>query len=124
MRKALVGVLALLGAMGVGLAGLAMGNGALSVGEAAMMVSPQTIVTAKVASVTVHTNISADEVASGTVALEGVSALSVWADDCGHLAARFAVADLGLAAGEATLTLTGDYVAGGGFSATDEVRVK
>jgi hypothetical protein len=113
--------------MGLGISGLAFGNSAVKGDEPAMMVSPQTIVLAKVDTVTVHTNIPATTVAGETVTLDGAAALAVWADDLGHLAARFAVADLGLEPAPAVvLTLSGAYIdpAAGTFSAQDTVRVK
>ena len=125
MKKSLVAVVALASLAGLLLGSIAIGNGALDPGEPAIMISPQMIVLAKISGVTVHSNIPARSVATGTVALDGVSPVAVWADDRGHLAARFAVADLGLAPGEATLTLTGDYIEpGASFAAADDVRVK
>ena len=124
----LVGLCAL---MGLGLSGLAFGNSAVKGDAPAMMVSPQTIVLAKIGAVTVHTNIPAATVAGETVTLDGASALAVWADDLGHLAARFAVADLGLEPTDAVeLTLAGTLVDPetgepvGTFEAKDTVRVK
>ena len=83
------------------------------------MVSPSTIVLAKVDTVTVHTNIPAAGVDPESLDLNGATPTDVYADNLGHLAAKFAVADLGLEAGETTLTLSGD-----GFAASDVVRVK
>ena len=105
---------------------VALGNMAVKGDDPAMMVSPQTIVLAKVAGVTVHTNIPEGLVAPGSVTLNGVAPLAVWADDCGHLAARFAVGDLALSPGNVVLTLQGAYAGddAGNFSADDEVRVK
>ena len=103
----------------------ALGNGAVRGDEPAMMVSPQTIMLAKVSAVAVHTNVPAADVAPASLTLDGVAATEVWADDCGHVAARFAVADLDLAPADAVeLTLAGAYADGGGFTATDVVRVK
>ena len=124
MKKHLMVLFSLCAVIGLGLASSTFGNGAVDGDEPGMMVSPQTIVLAKVASVTVHTNIPAGSVDSRTVTLDGVSAVSVWVDDCGHIVARFAVAELGLEPGEVTLTLCGDYAAGGSFVATDVVKVK
>ncbi len=90
------------------------------------MVSPHTIVLAKVAGVTVHTNIPIGSVVPGSVTLDGATPLAVWQDDCGHLAARFAIADLELSPGDAVLTLEG-LLAGDPvvpFSAEDAVQVK
>ena len=113
--------------MGFGMSGLAFGNSAVKGDDPAMMVSPQTIVLAKISAVTVHTNIPAAAVVGESVTLEGAAVVAVWADDCGHLAARFAVADLGLEPARAvTLTLSGAYADpdAGAFAAQDTVRVK
>jgi hypothetical protein len=77
-----------------------------------------------VSDITVHTNIPLSTVAAGTVKLNGVAASGVWADTLGHLVARFRVADLRLAPGVATLTLTGLFRDGAGFAADDVVTVK
>ena len=125
MKKSLVAVVGLGSLAALLLASIAIGNGALDPGEPAIMISPQMIVLAKISGVTVHSNIPAGLVATRTVALEGVAPVAVWSDDRGHLAARFALADLGLSPGEATLTLTGDYTEpGASFAASDDVRVK
>ena len=124
MKKILVATVVLCALIGLGLGEATRGNGGVRGDQPGMMVSPQMIVLAKVTAVTVHTNIPEASVADGTVTLNGVAPLDVWADDCGDLVARFAVADLGLVPGEVTLTLSGDYAAGGTFTATDLVRVK
>ena len=123
----LVLALALCGILGLGLAGIAMANGALDGNVPAMMVSPSTIVLAKVATVTVHTNIPIGTVVPGSLDLDGATPTSVYADNLGHIAAKFQVADLGLEPGRATLMLSGDYTqssGGGSFSPTDVVMVK
>jgi hypothetical protein len=125
MKKTLLSAGVVCVALALGLAGVALGNSGVKGEEPAMMVSPQTIVLAKVDSVTVHTNILASSVASGSVALNDVAPLSVWADDCGHIAARFSVDALALESDEAvTMTLTGAYDDDETFSAVDIVRVK
>lgn len=127
MRKALSVSVALCVLVGLGVGSIAFGNMAVKGDDPAMMVSPKTIVLGKVSAITVHTNIPAAAVVSSTVTLNGVAPVgSVWADDLGHLAARFAVADLGLEPGEATLTLCGTYIgeAGETFTAENVVRVK
>jgi hypothetical protein len=112
-------------------AGLMFGSMALgskAVTGGAMKVSPHTIVLGKVDTVTVHTGIAYDTVQEGTVTLEGAPANDVWADDCGDLAARWAVDDV--LDGEydpftsVELTLKASYEDGGTFEATDTVRVK
>ena len=126
MKKVLVVTCVVCALIGVGIGNLALGNSAVKGDEPAMMVSPSTIVLAKVGAVTVHTNIPEGTVAPGTVTLDGVAPILTWADDCGHLAARFAVADLALQPGRVTLTLCGTYVGDDAdtFAAEDVVRVK
>ena len=129
MKKALVVVGILCVLVGLGVSRVAFGNGAFDGEEAAMMVSPHTIVLAKIGAVTVHTNIPAGSVVWNSVELNGVAAAGVWADDCGDLVARFIVADLNLTADKAvTMTLTGTYDNDADppvtFSAKDVVRVK
>ena len=125
MKKALTATAILCILIGLGLGSAALGNGGVKGDQPGMMVSPQTIVLAKVSAVTVHTNIPFVSVVPGTLTLDGFAPVAVWADDCGHIAARFAVADLGLEPGEVTLTLCGNYAfSGETFAATDMVRVK
>ena len=126
MRKMLFAVLAVCCMIGLMSARVAMGNGALrDSSEDAIMVSPATIVLDKVSEVTVHTNVPAGLVDSADIDLNGVEPVEVWADNCGDLVARFAVADLELAPGEVELTLTALYADGtGAFSAMDAVTVK
>lgn len=109
----------------LGCAAAVMGNGALAGDEQeAIMASPQTVVLAKVDSLTVHTNIPAVAVDADTVALNGVPASGIGIDNLGHLVARFALADLALQRGQATVTLTGLYDDGDEFAASDIVTVK
>jgi len=124
MKKSVFGVLVLCGVFSIGLAGIAMGNSAVGGEEPAMMVSPSTIVLAKVSTLTVHTNIPASTVVPGSLDLDGAAPTSVGIDNCGHIVAKFAIADLALEAGEATLTLSGSLTDGSDFSATDVVTVK
>lgn len=113
----------LCGVLAVGLAGVAAANKAVDENGPAIMASPSTIVAAKVDTVTVHTNIPAATVEPGSLALNGIAPTGVGVDNCGHVVARFAVADLELEPGEAVLTLTG--IAGGApFIASDVVTVK
>jgi hypothetical protein len=122
MNRILVGIV---GLVIIGLAGIAAANKAVDSLDPAMMVSPSTIVLDKVFTITVHTNIPFREVVPESIALDNAEPTSLFADDCGHLVAKFEVADLELAPGEVnTLTLGGDYEEGGSFSATDQVRVK
>ena len=125
MRKILFAVLAVCGMVGLMSAGVAMGNGALrESSEDAIMVSPATIVLDKVSEATVHTNVPANLEGLLEIDLNGVEPVEVWADDCGDLVARFAVADLELAPGKVELTLTAVWEDGSGFSAMDAVTVK
>ncbi len=124
MKKTLLGVVALCGLLGIGLAGMAMANGALEGDDAAIMVSPSTIVLAKVDTVSVHTNIPAGSVEAGSLDLNGAAPTDVYVDNLGHIAAKFAVVDLDLEPGRVTLTLEGDLEDSDSFSASDVVTVK
>ena len=127
-------IVVLCGILGIGLAGIAIANGALDGDEPAMMVSPSTIVLAKVSIISVHTNIPASTVVTSLLSLKVVDAeidpatpYYVYEDNLGHIAAKFLVLDLGLTPGEVTLTLSGEYdeeSGGGAFNASDVVRVK
>ena len=131
MKKPFLTIVVLCGILGIGLVGIAIANGALDGTDPAMMVSPSTIVLAKVSIISVHTNIPASSVETGSLSLKNVDAdidpatpAYVYEDNLGHIAAKFRVGDLDLKAGEATLTLSGAYNTGGDFSADDDVRVK
>lgn len=124
MNKIHSGVLALCGVLALGLVGVATASNAVDGDEPGMMVSPSVIVLAKVSTITVHTNIFLSSVDRDSLDLDGAVPISVFADSLGHLVAKFAVADLDLEPGEATLTLSGEFKDGGEFSATDVVGVK
>jgi hypothetical protein len=124
MKKSLPVVLAACGLIGLSFAGMAMANSAVDDDWPAMMVSPSTIVLAKVSVVTVHTNIDASEVVADSIYLDDAASTKLGVDSLGHLVAKFAVADLGLEPGDATLTLSGDFKDGRSFSASDGVTVK
>ncbi|MBN1508282.1 MAG: hypothetical protein JW955_15650 [Sedimentisphaerales bacterium] len=124
MKKRLLVVVVLCGLLATGLAGIALANGALESDTPAIMVSPNTIVLAKVSTVSVHTNIPAAAVVPGSLDLDGVAPTSVYVDNLGHIAAKFAVVDLDLSPGPVTLTLSGDLTDGTCFSASDVVTVK
>ena len=102
--KNLLGIVALCGLLGLGLDGIVLANGALAADEAP--------------------DIPASAVVSSSLDLNGVAPTSVYVDNLGHIAAKFAVASLGLAPGQATLTLCGDLKTGDSFSASDVVTVK
>ncbi|MFC1764171.1 hypothetical protein ACFL6U_19120 [Planctomycetota bacterium] len=124
MKKSFLKIVALCGILGIGLAGIAIANSAVDGDEPAMMASPNVIVLAKVSTIIVHTNIPAVVVDCGSIALNGVVPTGVGVDSCGHIVAKFAIAELGLEPDEATLTLSGAYLSGGSFIATDVVTVK
>ncbi|MHB9105673.1 MAG: hypothetical protein ACYDCO_01340 [Armatimonadota bacterium] len=124
MKNTLLGAVLLLGMIVIGLTGIALANSAVDGDQPAMMVSPSVIVLAKVDTITVHTNIAATAVDTGSLALDGAAPTSVGVDDLGHITAKFAVADLGLSPGVVRLTLTGAFTDGGAFSASDTVRVR
>lgn len=124
MRKTLFGIVVLCGFLSLGPATAILANSAVDSNVPAIMASPSAIVLAKVTSVTIHTNIPAMDVEPGSVDLNGVAPTGVGVDSCGHLVARFDLADLALEPGEVALTLSGAFEDGGGFSATDVVTVK
>jgi len=124
MKKSLGLALLTCGVLSLAFAGMAMANGALEGDAPAIMVSPSTIVLAKVDTISVHTNVPAVAVVAESLDLNGIAPTGVYVDNLGHIAAKFAVADLGLEPGEATLTLSGDFEGGGSFSASDTVTVK
>jgi hypothetical protein len=122
MNRVLVGIV---GLIIIGLAGIAAANKAVDGLVPAMMVSPNTIVLDKVSTITVHTNIPFSTVVLDSITLNGIEATSHFADNCGHLVAKFRVEALQLVPDEENeLTLGGDYKEGGSFSATDQVWVK
>ena len=126
MKKTLIASGVLCAVIGLGLGTAALGNNRID-GDPGMMVSPHMIILSKTTTVTVHTNIPYYSVL-GTVTLNSdvgtVPASRVWADDCGHLAARFYVEGLSLKPSEATLTLIGVSSVFGDFEPKDVVRVK
>ena len=124
MRISPIMLIVLCGLLALGLAGVVLANSAVDSDAPAMMASPSTIVLAKVTTLTVHTNIVASTVDAGSLDLDGAVPTGVGVDNCGHIVAKFAVADLGLQPGQATLTLSGSFTDGGTFSASDVVVVK
>lgn len=90
-------------------------------------VSPQTLILGQDqgGSITVHTDIAYSLVAAGTVMLDGVAASATFADNLGHLVAKFpeeAIKAL-VAPPSATLTLEGVTKLGEEFSGDDTVSV-
>ena len=124
MTRTLVVATMICGVLGIGLVGITLANSAVDGDAPGIMVSPNTIVLAKVVTVTIHTNIPASSVDAGSLDLDGAAPIGIGVDDCGDIVAKFAVADLGLEPGEVTLTLSGAFEDGGLFSASDVVRVK
>ena len=90
-------------------------------------ISPQTLILNSVRGdrVTVHTDIKLSTVDTSSLALNGIPASGAWADATGCLVAGFdeAAVEAIVAPPNATLTLTGLYKDGAGFSGSDEVRV-
>ncbi len=125
MKKFLVVAGMACAVIGLGLGSAALGNGGVKGDEPGMMVSPHTILLSQSSAVTVHTNIPKARVDLSTVTLNDVAPLYIWADDRGHLAARFLVEDMGLEPGNAVImTLRGVYTNGNSFAVEDVVRVK
>lgn len=124
MNKIHFGVLGLCALLVLGLAGNAMANGAVDGDEPAMMVSPSVIVLSKVDTVTVHTNIFYSCVNTTDLNLDGAVPISIGADSRGHLVAKFAVSDLELSPGRATLTLYVSLLDGPVLSLADTVGVR
>ena len=121
-----LGVVVLCGCAVLLCVGTALSNGQNDGGEGLQItVAPNTIVLgSEVGAITVHTNLPLVTVVASTVRLNGVVPIGVWADDRGHLVARFAVAALpGVKPPEVTLTLSGELVSGDTFAASDTVRV-
>ena len=110
--------------------GLCVGS-ALSNGQNAdeggiqISVAPNTIVLGSpVDSLTVHSNLPLDTVVGGSVAVNGVTDISVWADDCDDLVARVDLSALDdVAPPSLTVVLTGTLTDGTPFTASDTVRV-
>jgi len=92
-----------------------------------IVVSPSTInLESQGTWVTVHAEIPFSDVdRTASVTLDGIVAVSIFADDCGDLVAKFAIADVraSVDVGTVTLTLCGTTTDGSSFSGTDTVRV-
>jgi hypothetical protein len=122
MNRIAVGIV---GLVIIGLGGIAAANKAVDGVVPAMMVSPSTIVLDKVDTITVHTNIPLSKVERASITLNAIDATSVFADNCGHLVAKFQVEALQLVPEEQNeLVLEGRWKEGGQFRATDQVWVR
>lgn len=81
--------------------------------------------------VTVHTNIPYGDAIGESIEMHNMDGASIdpiliISDDRGYLVVKFSADDLAMIVSppSAELTMTGDYTAGGSFSATDAIRVK
>jgi len=81
--------------------------------------------------VTVHTNIPYSDAITESIEMHNMDGASIdpigfVVDDRGQLVVKFSANDVAMIVSppSAELTLTGDFVAGGSFSATDAIRVK
>ncbi len=77
LRHKFVGTAFLCALLAISLVGVALANGALDGQDPAMMVSPSTIVLAKVRVITVHTNIPSCLVDPESLDLNGAAPMSV-----------------------------------------------
>ena len=112
-------------------AGFIRANNATSGEGENIMISPNTLVlSSAVGCVSVHSNIPCSAVVSDSVALsvalEGIDPYLIKADSLGHLVAKFAVEDVEniVEPGQVTLTLTGVFLDGRTFSASDTITVR
>ena len=106
--------------------GSALSNGRIDADGAAIEISPNTLnLQSEGAWVTVHSNIPYGAVVGETVALDGVSADVVKADNLGCLVAKFEIEAIQaiVAPPRATLTLTGKCMDGAAFAASDTIAV-
>ena len=81
--------------------------------------------------VTVHTNITCGDAVNESIEMHNIDGASInpigfKCDNRGNLVVKFSSDDVAMivAPSSAELTLTGDFAAGGSFSATDAIRVK
>jgi len=94
--------------------------------EVAIQVSPNVISMASQGDcVTVHTNLRYTAVDGTSIDLNGLAAVSCYADDLGYFVSKFDLAAVKaiVAPPEATLVLSGLLKSGEAFSAADVVRV-
>ena len=106
----------------------ALSAGCVEDGEPAISVAPSTLLIGveQGGAVTVHTKIPFGVVDASSLALNGVPAGAVFADNQGDLVAKFSEAAIKAMAtpDEITLTLTGRYRDGETFEGSDTVTVK
>ncbi|GMU20147.1 MAG: hypothetical protein AMXMBFR13_02460 [Phycisphaerae bacterium] len=124
MRKTVAGLVAVTTILA--LAGYAWSNNRTT-DPIGVAVSPQTLVLSKDqgGAVTVHTAIPLSQVDPVGLALSGVPADAVWADDRGNLVCRFSETAIEaiVSPPRAVLTLVGNRIDGSVFSGSDSVRV-
>ncbi len=104
-----------------------LANSACKGDDPAIKISPKTLkLSGPVSTLTVHSNIPASTVVFDTVALEGIAATSVFADDLGDLVAKIDITELkdSLTPGVLTMTLTGITVDGEAFAVAGTLTVK
>ncbi len=106
----------------------ALSAGCVEDGEPAIAIAPSTLLIGveQGGAVTVHTNIPFGVVDASSLALNGIAARAVFADNQGDLVAKFSEAAIEAMAapGTMTLTLTGSYADGEAFEASNTVTVK
>ena len=116
--------------VGIG-SGIVIANSANEGDGICITVTPKTLVLSNFSGdVKVHSNITYSDVVPGSLSLLGPEGSDivpdgVWADDCGHLVARFdtELVEGIVSSGEVTLTLSGD-LEDGPFTASATITVK
>ena len=111
---------------------LLLGSVAYAQEEVAIVIAPkQFVLDYQGTKVTVHTNITYGDAVNESIEMHNMDGASIdpiafFADDRGFLVVKFAAEDLQkiVAPPSAELTMTGDFTAGGSFSAADMIRVK
>ena len=104
---------------------------AMAQDEVMIKVSPNNLAISSMGTkVTIHSNIPAGSVNVSTLELridggEPLYPIATFADDRGNLVAKFNMNDAKgmVSVGQATFTMTGDYFAGGDFSASDVIKI-
>ncbi len=101
-------------------------------GEVTIVIAPkQFVIDYQGTRVTVHTSIPYGDAVNESIEMHNMDGASIdpiayFADDRGFLVVKFSAEDLRMIVSppSAELTMTGDFTAGGSFSATDMIRVK